>query len=214
MIAIVRMKAREKRETLWEHVVSRVGNLQNRLGQDGRLLYLSQRAKHDDVSLFVHTARPEPLAALIANGLSKIEDLTDIWVINMLKPVFFPLPEDTGAMKRTAITVRVFPAHLVGVYESLSRAALPVGLLMAYLAYTFHLFGDCLQFSLLAQDEAALESYVAEKVKMLPGVLQTTLHPIAKTKPLVSYEEWREYSSRHSLVPSWNEGHMISQFTS
>jgi hypothetical protein len=214
MIAIVRMKARETRETLWDYVVTHVAELQNRLGQDGRLLYLSQRAKHDDVSLFVHTAHPDALAALIANDLSRMEGVTDIWVINLLKPVFFPLPEDTRAMRRYAITARVFPAHLVGVYESLSRPALPAGLLMAYVAYTFHLFGDCLQFSVLAQDEAALEGHLAEKVKTLPGVLQTTVNLIEKTKPLVSHEEWREYSRRHSLVPSWNERDMIKQFAS
>lgn len=214
MISIVRMKAREKRETLWEHVVSQVEKLQDTVGRDGRVLYLTQRARHDDVSLFVHAAHPDVLAALIADELSKIEDVTDIWVINLLKPVFFPLPEDTGAMKRYAITLRVYPAHLEGVYERLSRSSLPAGLLMAYLAYTFHLFGDCLQFSVLAEDGAALETYLTEEVKTLPGVLQTTVHPIEKTKPLVSYEEWRDYSGRHSLVPSWNETHMVNQFAS
>ena len=85
---------------------------------------------------------------------------------------------------------------------------------MAYLAYTCHLYGDCMQFSALAEDEPSIMSYLDEKVRTLPGVLQMTVSPIEKTRPLISYDEWKNYSTRHSLVPPWNEAQMIQQFSS
>ena len=95
MIAIVRMKAQERRDRLWDSVVEQVPTLQDRLGSQGCLLYLSQRAGHEDSSLFVHVTDPDVLGSLIAENLSKLEDLTGCWVITLLRPVFFPLPRDT-----------------------------------------------------------------------------------------------------------------------
>ena len=211
MIAIVRMKAQEQRDTLWEYLVEHSGELQGRLEQEGRLLFLSQRARHEDVSLFVHVADPDVLASLIARDLAKIEGMTGCWMINMLRPLFFPLPRDTSGMSRHAITVRASPPKLEEVYESLSRSEMPPGVLMAYLALTCHLYGDCLQFSVLAEDENALNQHLDESVRTLPGVLHLTVSLIERTKPLVSYDEWGEYSAAH---PSWDAAHMINQFGS
>lgn len=209
MIAIVRMKAQEQRDRLWEYVVEHAGQLQDRLEHEGRLLFLSQRARHEDISLFVHVADPDVLASFIARDLAKIEGMTGCWMINMLKPLFFPLPRDSSGMSRHAITVRAFPPKLEEVYESLSRLEATPRVLMAYLALTCHLYGDCLQFSVLTEDEESLSQYLNESVRTLPGILHLTVSLIERTKPLVSYDEWSEYSATH---PSWDAAHMINQF--
>ena len=130
----------------------------------------------------------------------------------MIKPVFFPLPKDTKGMKRFTITLKVFPKKLKDVYHNIANATLPEGLKMAYIAYTFHLFGDSVQFSILADSEEALYKYLAEEVNKLPGVLKTTINEIERTRPLVSYDEWKQYATSHGLVPSWDEELMINQF--
>jgi hypothetical protein len=214
MIAIVRMKAQERRDRLWDSVVEQVPTLQEQLGRQGCLLYLSQRAGHKDSSLFVHVTDPDVLGSLIAENLSKLEGLTGCWVITLLRPVFFPLPRDTRELTRCTVTLKVFPSRLEDVYESLPRTDPPPGIMMAYLAYTCHLYGDCLQFSVLADDEPRMKKYLDEKVRTLPGVLQMTVNLIEKTRPLISYEEWQDYSTQHSLVTSWDEAHMIQQFSS
>ena len=83
---------------------------------------------------------------------------------------------------------------------------------MAYVAYTFHLFGDSIQFSILADSEEALNKYLAEVVNKLAGVMKTTVNEIERTRPLVSYDEWKKYSSSHGIVPFWDEELMINQF--
>lgn len=211
MIAIVRMKAQERRDALWEYVAQNAERLQERLEREGRLLFLSQRARHDDVSLFVHVDDPDVLANFIAHDLAKIEGMTGCWMINMLKPLFFPLPRDTSALSRHAITIRAFPPKLEQLYESLSRLDTPPGVLMAYLALTCHLYGDCIQFSVLAEDGKTLTRFLDESVRSIPGVLHLTVSRIERTKPLVSYDEWNEYSAAH---PAWSAAHMITQFGS
>jgi len=109
MISIVRLKSQERRERLFDYIFSQKDILQKGIEGKGRLLYLSKRAKHEDVSLFIHTLNPDVLGDFMADHLSKMEHVTDSWVINMIKPVFYPLPEDTKNMKRFSITLKNFP---------------------------------------------------------------------------------------------------------
>ncbi len=210
MISIIRMGSQKKKGSVWDHILARREELQGSLQGKGRLLYLTKRARHEDASLFVHAADPNILGDFISNHLGKIEDLASIHVINMIKPVFFPLPKDTGTMKRFSVTLWVLPKDLATVYETLAKRALPDGFLMTYLAFTFRLAGDCIQFSLLAEKEETLNEYLTEVVNRMPGVQNTTVNLIEETVPLVSYDEWKQYSSKHSIVVSWNEEHMIS----
>lgn len=212
MISIIRLKSQEKKERICDYIMSHINGLQESIKGKGQLLYLSKRAKHEDVSLFVHMVDPDILGDFIAEHLNKIEHVTGIWVINMIKPVFYPLPKDTKNMKRYAITVKVFPRNLKDVYQNIAASALPDGLKMAYIAYTFHLFGDCIQFSILVEKEEILNKYLTEVVNKIPGILSTTVNLIERTRSLVSYDEWKQYSSEHGIVPSWDEELMIKHF--
>ena len=212
MINIVRLQSQENKERICDVIMSQINELQESIKGKGQLLYLSKRIKHKDVSLFIHTNDPGDLGDFIAERLNNIENITDIWVINLIKPIFFALPKDTKSMKRYTITLKVFPKKLKDVYQNIASATLPEGLKMAYVAYTFHLFGDSVLFSILADSEEALNKYLAEAINKLPGVVKTTINEIERTRPLISYDEWKQYSSSHSLVPSWDEELMINQF--
>ena len=100
MINIIRLQSQETKEKICDIIMSRIDELQDSIKGKGQLLYLSKRIKHRDVSLFIHTNDPGDLGDFIAGRLNEIENITDIWVINMIKPVFFPLPKDTKNMKR------------------------------------------------------------------------------------------------------------------
>jgi hypothetical protein len=212
MINIVRLQSQESKVKICDVIMSQIEDLQESIKGKGQLLYLSKRIKHRDVSLFIHTNDPGVFGDFIAEHLSNIENLTDIWVINMIKPIFFPLPKDTKGLKRYTITLKVFPKKLKDVYRNIAQAVLPESLKIAYLAYTFHLFGDSIQFSILADSEDALNRYVKESVNKIPGVVKATVNEIERTRPLVSYEEWKQYSSSHGIVPSWDEELMVNQF--
>ncbi len=212
MISIIRLKSQERTENLYDYITSRKDELQRGIEGKGRLLYLSKRAKHEDVSLFIHTLDPDVLGDFMADHLSKVEYVTGSWVINMIKPIFYPLPEDTKDMKRFTITLKIFPKNLKDVYQNIAYAVPPEGLKMAYIAYTCHLFGDCIQFSMLAEKEESLDQYLKDVVNKIPGVLKTTVNLIERTKPLVSYKGWMQYSSEHGIVQDWDDTHMVNQF--
>ena len=212
MITLIRIKPQDKRRRICDEILAQKTELQESFAGMGRLLYLSKRAKHEDVSLIVHTVDPDALGDFISEHLNKIEHINDIWVVNLIKPVFYPLPKDTKNMKRFTITLKVCTDKLKSIYQNIAAAALPDDLKMAYIAYTFHLFGDSIQFSILAAREETVNAHLNEVVNRLPGVLKTTVSLIERTRPLVSYDEWKEYSAAHGIVPSWDEELMIQQF--
>jgi hypothetical protein len=192
--------------------MAQLDELQESIKDKGQLLYLTKRARHEDVSLFIHTVDPNFLGDFIADDLNKIEQVTGIWVIHLIKPIFYPLPKDTKNMKRYAISLKVFVKNLKDVYQNIASACLPDGLKLAYLAYTFHLFEDSIQLSILTENEETLNNYLTRVVEKRSGVLRATVNLIEGTRPLVSYEAWREYSLKHGIVPSWDEKLMIGQF--
>jgi len=212
MISIIRLQFQERKERICDLVMAQLDELQESIKDKGLLLYLTKRARHEDVSLFIHTVDPNFLGDFIADDLNKIEQVTGIWTIHMIKPIFYPLPKDTKNMKRYAISLRVFVKNLKDVYQYIASACLPDGLKLAYLAYTFHLFEDSIQLSILTENEETLNNYLTRAVEKRSGVLRTTVNLIERTRPLVSYERWREYSLKHGIVPSWDEKLMIGQF--
>lgn len=212
MISIIRLNSQERKGRICDLVMAQLDELQESLKDKGLLLYLTKRAKHEDVSLFIHTVAPNFLGDFIAERLNKIEHVTGIWAIHLIKPIFYPLPKDTKNMIRFAVSLKVFIKNLKDVYQNIATANLPDGLKLSYLAYTFHLFEDSIQFSILTENEKTLSNYLTDVVEKMPGVLRTTVNLIERTRPLVSYETWREYSSKYGIVPSWDENLMVEQF--
>lgn len=212
MISIIRIRSQEQKEWICEYIVSQKDYLQDGIEGKGQLLYLSNRAKHEDVSLFIHTVDEDALGDFIADHLNQIEHILSIWVINMIKPIFYPLPRDTKSMTRYTVTLKVYPKKLKETYQAIASSALAEGLKMAYIAYTCHLFGDCIQFSILADNEERLKKHITGVINKMPGVLKSTVNPIVKTWPLVSYDEWKKYSFKHGIIPSWDAESMINQF--
>lgn len=212
MITIIRLRSQERIESIYDDILSRKDELQSKIAGKGCLLYLSKRATHDDVSLFIHTLDSDILGDFIVDYLSEIEHITGAWIINMIKPRFYPLPRDTKKMHRYSITLKVFPKKIKNIYQAIAEGTLPDGLKMAYISYTCHLFGDCIQFSVLAEEKMTLTSYLEQEVERISGVLKITATLIEKTKPLVSYDEWKRYSQEHEIVAAWDNETMIHQF--
>ncbi|MBI4712828.1 MAG: hypothetical protein HY762_05975 [Planctomycetes bacterium] len=231
MICIVRIQSQGQADAVWQEIVRQKDELQEALDNQGRLLYLSKRCKHNEASLFMHIADTNILGDFIARHLAKIRGVDAIWLINMLKPRFFPLPADarrrseaesrrTSGMKRYTVTIKAYSPRLDEIYEQIANlppapacaTADRPGITLGYLAYTFHLFGDSIQISLSGPDEASIKKYAQEVINNIPGVLGTTICEIEKTHPFISYQEWREYTGRLSTLMDWDEQHMVAQF--
>jgi hypothetical protein len=207
------IQAQENPELLWNNILENKQELQNGLGNQGRLLFLSKRRNYNEASLSVHVAESNILGNFVAQHVAKIKEATGMWVTSMLSPVFFPLPKDTKQMKRYVLALKIFPNRLSGVYEKLSIPNHPEWIKQSYLAYTLHLFNDSIQLSLLSErPDAELRNYISTAIDKIPGILKSTVFEIEKTHPFISYEEWQDYASQHPTVVEWNGKNMIAQY--
>jgi hypothetical protein len=212
MISLIRIQAQEEPEKLWNNILANTNKLQEKLGDKGKILYLAKRYKHNEATLFVHTSDTMILGDFIVEQLTRLEGVTGIWLINMLKPIFFPLPKGARRVKRYTVTVAAFLPRLAEIYERISQLTYPDGIFITYLANTCHSYGDCLQFSLLAENEGDLRKFISQVVDKIPGVLRTTLCEVEKNKPFISYEQWQKYASSRPFLEGWDEKHMVAQF--
>jgi len=206
------MQSQEHREKIWDNILDNLEMLKEDMEDKGQLLYLTQRARQQDISLFVHVIDCNTIGDFITKELCDIKDITSIWAIHMMKPLFFPLPKETEHLTRFSITAKVYPTKLREVYENLVTQLPHEKILMAYIAFTFHLFTESVIFSLLAENAETLEKYVRDRIDTIPGVIGTTINRISRTKPLISYDVWKKYALQQSIVPTWDAAHMIKNF--
>jgi hypothetical protein len=202
-------------EGIWQAVVERQREMEAGLRGKGRMLYLTRlakKARRGDVSLFVHVTDPAPLGSFITEHLCRIPSLTGIQCIGLHQPTFWPLPRDTKDLRRFAVAVQAAPQNVCEVYAALARLEPPPTVRWSYLCYNFSAFDAALQFSMLAMDEAALAGYLARTVSSIKGVLGLEVMPIEQTKPMISYDDWKDYSQRHGLVLAWDQETMLKQF--
>lgn len=210
MIAIIRIHSKEMIEPVWDAVVREHHSIQSNLKDKCHLLYLTKRiGYHDEISLFVDVPDQLNLSELIIDHLGKIKGIDNFVVHHLLRPKFYPLPEDTRNLKRYTINLKVTPAYLGGVYKKLIDPNIPDGLKKVYFAFTFHHPEDSIQFSMLAESDDILRKYVTGVIDRLPGVIHTRVYPIERTKPFVTYETWQAYARTNPDSLDWShlKGH-------
>jgi len=211
MIAIIRLHSRVSQSKCWKFVAQNQEKLREALGDNGLMLYLTQRVGKDDTSLFVHTAQPDMMGRFVSEQLAATEGIDGIWMIPLFEPRFFPVPRHFETMQRYALSLRVAPNDMHGARVGLEQMTLPENLKMAYIAYTFHQYDNCISYSLIAEDKFAIQEHL-DRVEKHPKILQVLVHSVERTRALMTHAQWVEYSSQHLIVPSWKEEHMLDQF--
>ena len=203
MLVIVRVKMREKGDELWNYIVENHTELEKkfkRLHGSIQLVYISRRARHEDTSLFIHTNQPKMLSDFIAQAIAPIKGVERIWMLNMMNMRFFPLPKDLREeCQRFIVNIRGHPNNVEEIYNSLTKLAPSSDAAPQYVAYTFHLYGDSIMFSVAAKDKEAAERFIEKKVNVLPGVTKTNITRIVKQERLASSEVWKEYVKAQML---------------
>ena len=203
MIAIILMTADEKAGSLFDNVVKQKDELQKALKESGRLLYITKRKEANGASIILHLKDQQIITDLISGYLGQIKGVLRIWVVPLFRPRFFPLPKDTKGMKRFVITLKVASDSFTSVYKHLLNPNMPDGLKKVYYAYTFQLYDNAMQLSLLADNDAILRKYIAEEINAIPGVLKSSIYEMEQTKPFITYDEWQAYAGEKVPHSKW-----------
>ncbi|MFC1591492.1 hypothetical protein ACFL43_03100 [Thermodesulfobacteriota bacterium] len=215
MVSVIRMLTEGDAKDMWAAIVDRKDALQSALGKKGRLLYLTKRADFNEASLFVHANDSNSVSELAIGYLAKIEGVSAVSTMNLYRPRFFPVPEDTSDLKRFVVAIKAEPSCFSEVHKQLINPNMPDGLRKVYYAFTLQHAEDDLHCSLLAEDEDRVQEYVDRHITTMNGIVSTEIHVIEKTKPFISYHEWLSYVAENNSMPAWHrymENHFESSF--
>jgi hypothetical protein len=195
MLIIIRIHSKGPIETIWDEIIRQQEPIQKAFADKCHILYLTKRQGFsNEASLFVDVSDDSTLSDLVVHHLSKIKDIENFIIHHLLRPKFYPLPRDTKEYKRFIINLKVGAPYLADVYRKLINPSIPEGMKKVYFAFTFHHSSDCIQFSVLSQSEDVLREYVAEVIERLPGVVRTTIIPIERSKPFISYKTYQGFA--------------------
>ena len=203
MIFIIRTQTESDPKKLWLSIIEQKEALQKTLQKSGRLLYLTKRAEFNEASLFIHASNSSDIVDMLVNNVSSIEGVSNISIIPLYRPRFFPLPKDTSDMKHFVISAKVQPKHLRDVYVKLMNPILPPDVKRVYYAFTFQGQDENIQYALLSHEEGTVQKFVEEQMHNIEGIIKTEINLTEKTKPFISYSEWLEYSSQGKSIPGW-----------
>ena len=195
MIVVARLHSDQGKDNVWKYILEHHEEMRGKVDGEIKLLYATQRANHNEVSLFMYVDNIDVVGDFIANQVSQIDEVDGVWVFHLINATFFPVPKGTERhLLRYTVTIRTYPKHLKEIYEAFCNTAPTPQCVITYVANSFHLFGESMMISMLAKDKSVMEEFVSKMVELLPGMLDTTIFHIEKTHRLVPREEWLKYA--------------------
>ena len=205
MLIIIRIHSKGPIESVWDEIIKQQEPIQKAFADKCHILYLTKRQGfHNEASLFVDISDLSILGDLVISHLAKIKNVENFIIHHLFKPKFYPLPHDTKEYKRFIINLKVKAPYLADVYKKLVDPNIPEGMKKVYFAFTFHNSSDCIQFSVLSKSEDVLREYVVEVIDRLPGVVRTTVIPIERSKPFISYDTWQSFAHQYPSAVAWS----------
>lgn len=201
MLAVVRVKMMNGSDSLWNYVLENHSYLENKLNDCVQLMYVTKRERFEDTNLFIHAENPDCFGNFLAKVIAKIPDVDALWLFNLFNMRFFHTEENLiNNLSRYVVTIKGYPNKFENIYNKITKLQPTKDSAPTYLAYTFHLFGDSILFSLLANDKKIAKNYIEKNIKPIPGVLSINISTIKKQQRIVTKEGWKLYV-KSNLLP-------------
>jgi hypothetical protein len=192
MLVIIKIISKGPVEQIWDEIISQQEIVQNVFAHKCRMLFLTKmQGFNNEASLVVDVSDDYTLTDLLVNHLAKIKDVENFIIQHLFSLKFYPLPRDTKEYTRFIINLKVETPYLAQVYRKLINPSIPEVMKKVYFAFTFHDSSDNIRFSVLSKSEDVLRKYVAEDIERLPGVVRTTIIPVERSKPFISYKTYQ-----------------------
>jgi hypothetical protein len=200
MLAIVRIKTTKGNDGLWNYIKENHAELEAKFDNCVEIMYMTKREKYEDTSLFIESGSPDCFGDFITKVIAHIPNVDEIWMFNVMNMKFYYIPnvllED---WKRYSITIRTPPNRFEETYYELSKLIPTVNAAPVFVAYTFHMYGDSLKFSIVAKDSDAANEFVEKNINSLPDVHTTHITKIERQLRLTSPESWKIFIKSHLL---------------
>jgi len=186
---IARFKVKRGGEQVWEHIIN---NYKDWKSADIVPLYVTKRLSKGQTSFIVEARDSSTFADFLLERFSHLEAIEDYYVVNLMRPIFFPLPHEVAGLKRFTVELSCEKPTCKSVYECLSKIKPTEEGIITYMAFTFLERGHDLILSVLSKDMETLETFLHQNVTSIEGVKNISVNEITKTLKLATMFEWKK----------------------
>ena len=137
-----------------------------------------------ETGLVLDAKDSDALSLFSASHIRNRDEVTSVKVDNMVRPVFFPLPDNIHEMKRFAVTVTCQPMQCKGIYKQMIELGSYESAVITMVTYIMNENGQHVSMSVLAENLGGLNSFVDGHLASLPGVDQIRVSELAHLRKL------------------------------
>ncbi len=196
-------KKEEAVNETWRYILE---NYRSWKSNDVTPLYLTHRGIYNDISLVVSVKSADSFADYLLNNLKPLENLSDVWMFNLIKPELFAPPENISQnLKRYSIALKVHPKEATSIYEKLSQIEPTSEVIITYITYTYHKHNDLL-ISVLAGNRHSVEDFTRDYIEGIKGIVSSEVIPLIRSKNLATAEEWQENCGVYFKIREGTQG--------
>jgi hypothetical protein len=189
VMIIARILVEKGRDDVWEYILN---NYQGMKSEAIVPLYVTKRLSNGETTLLLEVRDPTNLSRFLLSNFSHMDTIQDISVVNLMDPVFFPLPQEVPGNKRFTIALSCTPKETENIYNTIKNIKPNQDGALTYMAYTFKERGEDILISILSHDMDTLERFIHGNITTLEGITNVNAYEISKTRKLATMYEWKQ----------------------
>jgi len=122
--------------------------------------------------------------------LAGISTADGIWIVPLIKPKFFEVPENVGRdAERFLLTISTRPSDAKKVYDAIAQFRPSSDIAFTYVAFTCQQHCDTITLSSFAKSNAHMIRFVDQELKEIQGIVRVNVTPMIKSKRLLPYAD-------------------------
>jgi hypothetical protein len=186
---ITKVSTSKGKDKFLEYVLSNYDGMQT---QDIKPMFVYKSLNTGETSMVIDAKDTEALSAFIKTRIRSREEVRSVKVDNLVRPVFFPLPDDMTNLKRFAVTVACEPMTCKGIYKQMLAVGDNGTFTITMVAYIMNDNGQHVTMSVLTENLGDLNSFVEKHVSGLEGASKIMVSELAHLRKLSTRFEWKK----------------------
>lgn len=144
-----------------------------------------------ETSIVLDAQDTDALSLFVKEYIRNRDEVTSVKVDNMVRPVFFPLPDNVRDRKRFAVTIACQPMMCKGIYKQMIELGSNETAVITMVTFIMNENGQYVAMSVLANDLGSLNAFVEGHLSQMAGVDKIKVSELAHLRKLSTRFEWK-----------------------
>jgi hypothetical protein len=186
---ITKVTTTEGKNKFLEYVLTNYEQMQSK---DITPMFVFKSLNTGETSVVLDAQSTDALSLFVKKNIRSRDEVTAVKVDNMVRPVFFPLPENLRDKKRFAVTIECQPMMCKGIYKQMIELGSNDTAVITMVTFIMNEVGQYVSMSVIANDLGALNAFIDGHLSTMPGVDNIRVSELAHLRKLSTKFEWKK----------------------